>query len=118
MNLTTWSTRARLAHLPEIVFAAEAQDAFARRADLLPKAFGIFIRRHFRVAFVNREPQPLRIEFQLINQQFPGQLNRVFLEVVAKRKITKHLEERVMPRGLSNFVKVVVLATCTHTLLR
>src|SRR5829696_1558805 len=118
MNLAAWSTRARLAHLPEIIFATEPENPLTRRADLLPEPFGVFIRRHFRVALVNGEPQSLRIEFQNIDQQLPGVLDRVFLEVVAKGKITEHLEERVMPRGLADLVKIVVLAAGTHALLR
>ena len=118
MNLAAWSTRARVAHLPEIVFMTEAQDPLGGCPHLLPETFSVFIRRHFRVALVNREPQSLWIEFQNINQQLPGKLDRVFLEIVAKRKITQHLEKRVMPRGLSYLVKIVVLAACTHTLLR
>src|SRR6185436_8242672 len=116
MNFATWSTRARLTHLPEIIFATKAQDPLTRRTDLLPEPLSIFIRRHFRVAFINREPQPLRIELQNINQQLPGKLNRVFLEVIAKRKIAEHLEERVMPRGLSHLVEIVMLAAGADTL--
>src|SRR5215213_2739252 len=118
MNLATWPTRARLTHLPEIVFATEAQDSLARCTGLLPQAFGVFVGRHLGVAFVNGEPQSLRIEFQNINQQLPGKLDCVFLEIIAKREIAEHLEERVMPRSLSDVIEVIVLAARAHTLLR
>ncbi len=118
MNLAAWSTWPSLAHLPEIVFAAEAQDPLARRAHLLPKPLGIFVRRNFLVAFINREPQSRRIEFQLIDQQVPGKLDCVFLEIIAKGKIAEHLEERVMPGGFADFVEVVVLAAGAYALLR
>src|SRR5215212_8496587 len=36
MNLAAWTTRTGLAHLPEVIFATEAQDAFARCANLFP----------------------------------------------------------------------------------
>ena len=118
VNLAAWTTRAGLTHLPEIVLAPEAQDSLSRRAYFFPQALGVFIRRHFGVALVDREPQPRRIEFQNIDEQLPGKLDRVFLEIIAKRKIAEHLEKCVVPRGLSNLVEVVVLATRPHALLR
>src|SRR5215216_2400225 len=118
MDLAAWPTWPSLAHLPEVVFATEAQDPFARRANLFPKTLGIFIGRNFRITLVNGEPQSRWIEFQNVNQQLPGILDRVFLEVVAKGKISEHLEEGVMPGRFANLVEVVVLAACTYALLR
>ena len=40
------------------------------------------------------------------------------LEVIAKRKIPEHLEKRLMPRSLADFVKIVVFAAGAHALLR
>src|SRR5689334_23216779 len=69
MNFAAWTTRTRLAHLPEIILLAKAQNAFARRADSLPKTLGIFIRRNVLIAAINREPQTLRIKFQNVDEQ-------------------------------------------------
>ena len=44
MNLTARPAGSGLAHLPEIIFAAKAQDSLARRADLFPKLLGVFVR--------------------------------------------------------------------------
>src|SRR6185436_10135064 len=118
VNFTAWTTWSSLTHLPEVVFASKPQDTLARRAHLLPKTLGIFVGRDFRVAFINGEPQSRRIEFQNVDQQLPGILDRVFLEIISKRKIAEHLEERVMPGSFSNLVQVVVLAAGAHTLLR
>src|SRR5205807_1222872 len=62
MNLAARPARAGLAHLPEIVFAPEAQNPIARRSDLLPKLFGVFVRPNFGIALENREPHACRIE--------------------------------------------------------
>src|SRR5260370_40373670 len=47
-----------------------------------------------------------------------GELDRGVLEVVAKREIPEHLEKGVMPGGMADVLEVVVLAACTHALLR
>src|SRR6185369_2878518 len=118
MNLATRATRTGLAHLPEIIFLAKAQNAFAWRARLGPETLGIFIRRDVLVAAVNREPQTLRIEFQHVDEQVPRITNRILLEVIAEGKIAEHLEERVMPRGFPDFIEVVVFAAGADALLR
>ncbi len=118
MNLAAWTTRSSFTHLPEVVVAPEAQDPLARRAHLFPEFFRVFIRRNFLVAFVNRKPQSRRIQFENINQQLPGKLDRVFLEVVAKRKIAEHLEERMMPGGFPDLVQIVMLSAGANALLR
>src|SRR6185436_15183380 len=118
MNLAAWTTRSGLAHLPEIIFATKAEDTIARCTHLMPEVLGVFVRRNFRVAFVNREPQPRRIECQNIDEQFPGQLDCVFFEIIAERKIPEHLEKRVVPGRFPNLVEIVVLTTGADTLLR
>src|ERR1700752_1519923 len=118
VNFTTWTTWASLAHLPEIILASKTQNSLARRAPFFPEALGVFVRSDFLVAFVNRKPQPLRIEFQNIYEQVPRIANRVLFEIIAKRKIAEHLEERVMPRSFTDFVEVIVFAAGADTLLR
>ena len=118
MNLAARPARTGLAHLPEIILAAKAQNSFSRRADLLPEPFRVFVRTDFIVAFVNGEPHARRIELELVDQQVPGKLDRVFLEIIAERKIPEHLEKRLMPRGLADLVQVVMLAAGAHAFLR
>src|SRR6185369_2127416 len=103
---------------PEIIFLAEAQNAFAWRAGFSPETLRIFIRRDVLVAAVNREPQTLRIEFQNVDEQVPRIPDCVLLEVIAEGKIAEHLEERVMPRGFSDFIEIVMFAAGADALLR
>ena len=69
---------------------------------------------------------PLKIETTIrsgshlpdVGQQFPGEGQRVFLEVVAEREVAEHLEERVVAMRRPDVVEVVVLAADPHDLLR
>ncbi|MNL70683.1 hypothetical protein D3C87_1957270 [compost metagenome] len=44
-------------------------------------------------------------------------MNRVFLEVIAERKITQHFEKRVMACGEADVFQVIVFTTSAHALL-
>src|SRR3974377_570274 len=59
-----------------------------------------------------RNPKPFRRSNQL-----PSVSNRILLEVVAKRKISQHLEKRVMPIRESHVLQIVVLPPGAHALL-
>src|SRR6266705_3568473 len=62
MNFTARAARSGISHLPEIIFAAKAQDSFSRSAHLCPELFGIFVRPDFVIAFKNGEPHARGIE--------------------------------------------------------
>ncbi len=53
-----------------------------------------------------------------LSEELPSHLDSFLLEVVTERPVTQHLEESVVVRVLSDIVKIVVLASCTNTLLR
>ena len=40
------------------------------------------------------------------------------LEIVAEAEVPQHLKERMMPRGVTHVVEVVMLAAGAHALLR
>src|SRR2546421_8087562 len=107
-----------LAHLPEIIFLAETQNALTRCADLCPKLLSLFVWPDLIVAFKNGEPHARRIELIFIDQKVPRKLDRVFFEVIAERKIADHFEESLVTRGLADFVQIVVLAAGAQTFLR
>ena len=44
-------------------------------------------------------------------------MNRLFLEVIAERKIAQHLEKCVVPCGIPDIVEIVVLAAGPHAFL-
>jgi len=80
--------------------------------DLLPQ------RRRLIVLGIDGDEQPLGVELELLRDQSPRQLDRNVLEVIAERKIPEHLEERVVPRGVTDVVQIVVLAARAHAFLR
>ena len=51
-------------------------------------------------------------------QEFPGELDALFLEVIAEAEITQHLEEGVMPRRVADILKIVVFAAGPDAALR
>ena len=88
------------------------------RTDFDPEVTCLIVRSDLRITFENREPEAFRIELELIHEKVPRKLYRVLFEVITERKIAEHLEKRMMPRGLSDFVEIVVLSARADTLLR
>ena len=101
-----------VAHGPEVVLLAAAQDPLrrqsrqpdpeVRRLVVLPEHGGEEIRRR-------QPPDP--------GDQFPGGLDRLFLEIVAEGEVPQHLEERVMAGARADVLQVVVLARHPQALL-
>src|SRR4051812_34142082 len=60
----------------------------------------------------------LRMDLQIVGDELPRKANRIALEIVAKRKISEHLEEGVVPGGVPHLLEVVVLAAGPHAFLR
>src|SRR5690606_1719811 len=119
-NLGARTTRARFAHLPEIVrttarLIADPHDAVRREPDVfVPDVIGLI------VGFIDGDHQALRLDAEplLARNEIPGVADRVLLEIVAEAEITQHLEERVMPGCVADVLEIVVLAARTDTALR
>ena len=97
---------ARYSHRPVIIGHPEALDTFCRYADLfLPDL------RCLVVIGVDSDPQPVWLEPKTtvgngVGQQCPRMLDSAFLEVVAKREIARHLEERIVARGNTHLFNI------------
>ena len=120
VNLAAGAAGAGVAHLPEIVFCSELVDAIFRHTLAEPQVvrFGIardsvfaFEDRYVELRFVDSEPLRRR-------DQLPRVGYGIFLEVIAEREISQHLEKRVMTIGEAYVFKIVVLASGAHALLR
>ena len=94
---------AGIASRPQVVLIAKAEDAvgfYARGFLPQPRRFGVvFVRRHVKVLRV--KASPLRA-----GEEFPCELNRAFLEIVAEAEVTQHLKECVVPVGETHAVDV------------
>ena len=100
-------------HRPEIVAGGDADDALVRQAgDRLPQTEGLV------VVVIDGDGEAVLGQAEVAGQQAPGVLDRVVLEIVAKREVAEHFEERVVAGRIADVVEVVVLATGAHAFLR
>ncbi len=113
MDLRARSARAGLAHLPEIIFFIEAEDAVLRNArDFLPQLLGLVVLTKYRdVQLVFREAV-------IFGKEGPGVIDGLGFEVIAEGKIAQHLEESVVAAGVADVFEVVVLAAGADAFLR
>jgi hypothetical protein len=70
------------------------------------------------VCVIDRGRQLVGGEAPFLGEQGPCMDNCLFLEIVAKGEVPQHLEEGVMPRGIADIIKIVVLAPGAHAFLR
>ncbi len=113
IDLAARPARTCIRHLPEIVALAETVDArVGKLGDLLPEL------PRFIVLVVDRHPEEILVDAEILRDEFPRELDRVALEVVAEGEIAEHLEERVVARGVPHLLEIVVLAAGAHAFLR
>ena len=105
MHLRARPARARVAHRPEVVLLAQAQDAvLPQPRHLLPEREGVVVvREHGR-----REAG--RRQAEVAGQQLPAERHGIRLEVVAEGEVAEHLEERMVARRAADILEVIVLA--------
>ena len=70
------------------------------------------------VAAKHRHVESILVQAVALGEQLPSPVNRFGLEVVAKRPVAEHLEQRVVVRVDAHFFQVVVFAADTEALLR
>src|SRR6185437_346163 len=113
VDLAARTARASVRHLPEVVGFAKSVDARIGESGYLAPQPACFV-----VRLVHRHAQMPLVDAQLFGDELPREPNGVALEVVTEREIPEHLEERVVTRGMSHLLEVVMLAAGPHTLLR
>ena len=111
-NLGAGTTGPGRPHLPEIVGCGDADDPVLGNADLFPDLERLVI------GVVNRGIKPFGINIEIARDQFIGEGDRLFLEIVAKAEIPQHFKEGMVPRGIAHIVQIVMLAPGTHAFLR
>src|SRR6185312_14384496 len=87
---------------------------------IVPEVVGFLVARNSGLALedrdeqlVLRDPKPLRRSDQL-----PCEADRVFLEIIAERKIPQHLEKRMVTIRKADVFEIIMLAARTNALLR
>ena len=111
-NLRTRSAGPGVPHLPEVILLVAPVDAVQRHArDFLPQPLSLVVfAENGNVQAVIGQPETFRDEF-------PSESDSVLLEVIAKRKVSQHLEEGEMRTGPAHVLKIVVLAASADALL-
>ena len=113
VHLRAGPAGAGVAHRPEVVLLAQAQDAvLAQPGHLLPEREGVVV-----VGEDGRLEAVLAASRgRAVRSSQPNAMASA-LEVVAEGEVAEHLEERVVPRGAADVLEVVVLAARADALL-
>ena len=111
-NFAAWAARASIAHRPEIVSCRDADDpVFGQTSNLAPQV------KRFVIGMINGDGQPVGVQPPDLGHQRPRVRDRLFLKIIAKRKIAQHFKECVMPRGIADIVEIIVFAASTYAFL-
>ena len=119
MDFGAGATRAGIAHFPEVVVFVSFQDMV-----LWQKPFPVLCRFIVavdvfgRTAFKDRHVEPFRIEVQTIYKIFPCPSDDFFLEIIAERPVSEHLEHGMMIGIMSHLFQVVMFPADAQTFLR
>lgn len=119
MDLRAAATRTSRAHFPEVFLRTEADDSVLSHSEPPPDLLALLVsfQAELIVAFEEGHVQPFRRDLVYFRQQPPCHLARFFLEIIAKRPISKHFKECVMVTVGTDDVQVIVLAADPDTLL-
>ena len=112
VDLGTGAARPGIAHGPEVVLLAVAEDPLPGDADLLgPEAEGLV------VVEVDGGVEAVLGQGEDPGDEVPGVGHGLALEVVPEGEVAEHLEEGVVLGGPADRLEVVVLAADAHALL-
>jgi len=112
MDFRARAAGAGLAHFPEVVLLAEAQDVVGIDVGAGAPDVGGLV-----VGLVDGDPEAVLGELPDFRQEFPGPGNGLALVVVAEGPVAEHLEKRVVVGVAADFLEVVVLARDADALL-
>ena len=108
-----------IAHLPEVIVLVAVDDMVFRK-ELFPIGSRLVVAAQplFGTSLEDGGIEVVRIQFQHVHQVFPCPGDGLFLEIIAERPVTQHLEHGVVVRVVSHFFQVIVLSADTQALLR
>ena len=118
VDLTTRTARTRIAHFPEVIMLVAVQNMVGRQMFCPDRSCLVIASKSlFRRTLKDRRIEVCGIDLEHIHDIFPREVNRLFLEIVAKRPVAQHLEHRVVIRVVSHFLQVIMLTAHTQTFL-
>jgi hypothetical protein len=94
--------------LPEVVLAAEADDALVGDANAAPDLNRLLVRAEpeLLVAAEDGDPDPLRVHAEALGRELEPHRDRLLLEVVAEAPVAEHLEEGEVAGGVADLLDV------------
>ncbi len=112
------TTRTYIAHFPKIIFFVAKEDTLFGQV-LLPKlqSFSIWFEIFGGIAFKNRDIKALFGQAIYLGEQLPTPSNGLFLEIIAKRPVAEHFEERMVVSIVAYIFQIVVLACYAEAFL-
>ena len=115
----TGTTRTGVAHFPEIIFFISVDDTVFRQV-LFPIACSLVValQSFGGTSFKYGGIQTVRIQLKYLNKVFPCPVDSLFLEIIAKRPVSQHLEHGVVVRIMSYLFKIIMLTAYAKTFLR
>ena len=119
MDFGTRTARACITHFPEVIMLISIEDMVFRQ-ELFPVRSGLVVtlQTFFGTAFEHGCIEVFRIQLQHVYQILPCPGDGFFLEVIAKRPVTQHLEHGMVISVMTHFFQVIVFSADTKTFLR
>ena len=119
MNFRTWTARTCVTHFPEVILLITVDNMRSGEVFFpIACSFIIATKTFLFRAFKHRCIKTIWIKFENIYKIFPRPVDSFFLEIIAKRPVTKHFKHCVVIGVVSYFLQVIVLTTDAKTLLR
>src|SRR5688572_17671542 len=102
-DLAAGSARTRITHAPEVVLLAETVNPlFGNTFLFMPKIGGLI------VVLKDDDVKALFWNLQLLRQEVPREVNRVFFEVISEGEVSEHFKEGVVAGRVTDVFEVVV----------
>ena len=118
MNFGAGTAGTRIAHFPEVVVTVTVDNVLLGQMSLPVRGSLVVALEPFgSIALEHRSIQAVGIDFEHIDQIFPGPVDGLFLEVVAKRPVAQHLEHGMVIGIETHLFQIVVLAAHAQALL-
>ena len=119
MDFGTRSARSCITHFPEVIVFVTVDDVIFWQ-ELFPvrSSFVVTAQSFFGTSFKYGCIEMFRIQFQDLYQIFPRPADCFFLEVIAKRPVSKHFKHGVVVGVVSNFFQVIMFSANAQTFLR
>ncbi len=118
MDFRARAAGACVAHLPEVIMLVAVYDVRSGQMAFPISRSLVVTRQPFGCrAFKHGCIQAFGIQSEHVDQEFPRPINRLFLEIVAKRPVTQHFKHGMMVGVMPHLFQIVMLATDTQAFL-